>query len=269
MICFPNCKINIGLNILSKRPDGFHAIQSVFYPVALYDALEITPTPKTDIKIHGNAVQGKLSDNLIFKAWDLLNQSYNIEPIEFNLLKKIPSGGGLGGGSADGSFALKLLNDYFRLEISTEQLEEFAARLGSDCPFFIRNKPAIVTGRGEFIEPIQLDLSGKYLALVNPKIHISTQEAFQLIEPKFRESISENILSEAPISEWNNFLTNDFQEPVLKKYPVISTIKKELENLGAQYTSLSGTGSTFYGIFHEKPTLDSLSNDYDKWLVDL
>ncbi len=269
MICFPNCKINIGLNILNKRDDGFHEIQSVFYPVPIADALEINHFNETTISIYGSKIQGDLASNLIYKAWKLLNANHQIGPVAISLLKKIPSGGGLGGGSADGSFMLNLLNDFFQLELSIEKREEYAAILGSDCPFFIKNKPSIVTGRGEYMRPINLDLVGYHLLLVNPKIHISTQEAFQIITPKNQLEFNPYAIESLNLDYWKNHLINDFEEPILRKYPEIKVIKDQIKDLGAAYTSLSGTGSTYFGLFKNKPNTVNLFPNCDVWQVQL
>lgn len=269
MICFPNCKINIGLNILSRRPDGFHEIQSVFYPVPLLDALEINKSQETEISIFGASIKGKPKSNLIYKAWGLLNEMHDIEPVSISLLKKIPSGGGLGGGSADGAFMINLLNDFFSLDLSIQKREDYAAVLGSDCPFFIKNKPAIVTGRGEFLDPINIDLSGYHLLLVNPGIHISTKEAFQIISPYNRNTLNVNSIEKKDFNYWRAHLTNDFEEPILNKYPELKSIRESMISLGAIFTSLSGTGSTFYGLFLDKPKADNHFNDCDVWQVQL
>ena len=269
MICFPNCKINIGLNILNKREDVFHGIQSVFYPVPITDALEISQSKETTISIYGAKIQGDPTSNLIYKAWELLNAKHQIGPVAISLLKKIPSGGGLGGGSADGSFMLNLLNDFFKLDLSLEKREYYAAILGSDCPFFIKNKPAIVTGRGENVRPVNLDLAGYHLLLVNPKIHISTQVAFQIIAPKNQLEFDADAIESLNLDYWNSHLINDFENPILRKYPEIKVIKDQIKNLGAFYTSLSGTGSTYFGLFKDKPNTVNLFPNCDVWQVQL
>ena len=269
MICFPNCKINIGLNIFNQRDDGFHEIQSIFYPVPIRDALEINNSKETTISIYGAEISGDPTSNLIYKAWELLTEEHHIGPITISLLKKIPSGGGLGGGSADGSFMLNLLNGFFHLGLSMEKLEGYAAKLGSDCPFFINNKPAIVTGRGEYLHTLNLDLSGYHLLLVNPKIHISTKDAFQSITPRSRFELDIDSIENLKFNYWNNYLTNDFEEPMLRKYPQIEFIKRQIRDLGALYTSLSGTGSTYYGIFRNAPNTGNLFPNCNVWKAKL
>ncbi len=262
MICFPNSKINLGLNILRKRPDNYHEIQSVFYPVPLYDALEINHGKSTSLKIHGAEIKGDLKSNLVYKAWELLHTKHQIDPVQIDLLKKIPSGGGLGGGSADGAFMLKLLNDFFELKLDNNTLENYSALLGSDCPFFIRNKPALVTGRGEYVEPIEMDLSGLQLVLVNPNIHISTGRAFQLISPSPRAGYSKNEIESLALNDFQEYFENDFEPPILKKHKSLQTIKENLQKNGAFFTSLSGSGSTYFALFEYVPNnlTDSFPN---------
>lgn len=269
MINFPNCKINIGLNITGKRSDGYHSIQSVFYPVPLFDSLEIITSEKTSLAIHGDAILGDLKENLVYKAWELLNKEFKIPSVEIHLLKKIPSGGGLGGGSANGSFMLRLLNDFFQLNITTNKLEEYAASLGSDCPFFIQNKPAIVTGRGEFVQPMNLNLKGKFLLLVNPGIHISTGKAFSMITPTEKTAYLPSEIEKLNLSDWQKFFENDFEKPILNAYPKIQEIAETMSSLGSFYQSLSGTGSTYYGLFHKKPIYEHSFEGCKKWLVEL
>lgn len=269
MICFPNCKINIGLNIVGKRTDGYHNIQSVFYPVPIYDALEVSTSQKTTLNIYGDKIKGDITSNLIYKAWKLIDDLHSIGPVSISLLKKIPSGGGLGGGSGNGAFMLNLLNEKFNLNISTSTLEQYAAELGSDCPFFIQNKPSIVTGRGEFVEPINLSLKGYHLALINPKIHISTADAFKHISPVGRAEFDRNKLENTDFEYWNSYLNNDFEEPILKNNSKIQTIKKELGELGAVFKSLSGTGSSYYGIFENRPNFEDRFSNCDVWSVEL
>ncbi len=269
MICFPNCKINIGLNILNKRDDGFHEIQSVFYPVGIRDALEINRSKETTVAIYGAKIQGEAKSNLIYKAWELLNEEYDIAPVTISLLKKIPTGGGLGGGSADGSFMINLLNDFFELALPAEKRLKYAAVLGSDCPFFINNKPSIVTGRGEYLQPISSDLTGYHLLLVNPKIHISTKEAFQLVKPENRLPFNIESIENLDFNYWKTHLTNDFEKPILKKYQEIEKIRSRLINMGAFFTSLSGTGSTYYGLFEDKPNYKGQFHNCEVWDVQL
>jgi len=255
MISFPNAKINLGLNIVRKRADGYHDIESCFYPIPWNDVLEIIPSDKLSFKPHGLEIPGDASSNLCVKAYELIKQDFDIDSVKIILLKNIPMGAGLGGGSADGAFMLQLLNDYFELNLSPNQLEAYALQLGSDCPFFIQNQPAIAKGRGEILEPVSLNLSGKYLAIKNPGIHITTKEAYAEIMPKKPEITTEEMVSR-PLSEWKGQLINDFEEAIFQNYPVIKSLKDELYTAGALYASMTGSGSTVYGIFDEAPKLD-------------
>jgi len=255
MLTFPNIKINIGLNIIGKRADGFHDIESVFYPVPFCDALEIIPADKFSFEVEGLLVTSHPEDNLCVKAYRLLEKEFKLPPVQIFLLKKIPSGAGLGGGSSDASFTLKMLNDIFELKLSIPQLENYAAILGSDCPFFIQNEPSLVTGRGT---PNPLtpkspkgDLNGIAITLVLPSVHISTKEAFANISPRQpAHSLIDSI--NRPVETWKDAITNDFEVYVFKKYPALKNIKEELYKAGAAYASLSGSGSAIYAL-SEKP----------------
>lgn len=253
MVIFPNCKINLGLHILRKRPDGYHDLQTVFYPVPLKDALEIvradTPGGSLHYSHSGIPVEGDVSANLCSKAYELIRKDFpNLPSTLLHLHKNIPMGAGLGGGSSDGAFTLILLNQCYDLQLSEEQLIAYALQLGSDCPFFILNRPCIAEGRGEKMQPISLNLSDYQLVLVNPGVHISTGWAFSQITPQAgRESLPETI--NRPMNEWKDTLTNDFEEPVCKAYPEIRKIREDLYLQGALYASLSGSGSTVFGIF--------------------
>ena len=256
MILFPNCKINLGLNVIRKRNDGYHDIETVFYPVLLQDALEVIQNDKPEEKniqfsASGFPIQGKNEDNLCIKAYQLLKKDFRqLSSIKLHLHKTIPTGTGLGGGSADGAFTLKLLDRKFDLGLTTEQLLHYALQLGSDCPFFIINKPCYATGRGEVLETIQLDLSAYKLIIVNPGIHISTVEAFSLITPILPSGPIKRIIHQ-PVENWRRGLKNDFEDPVFKKYPEIKQIKDDFYKGGAVYASMTGSGSTVYGIFEK------------------
>jgi len=260
VVLFPNCKINLGLKIIRKREDGYHDLETVFYPIALKDALEAIRTGEQGIRFSssGLAVAGNPDDNLCVKAYRLLQQNFpEIGGIEMHLHKQIPMGAGLGGGSADGAFALLLLNRLFSLQLSEEQLIRYALQLGSDCPFFILNKPCLATGRGEIMRPVTLDLSAYRFLLINPNIHVSTAQAFAGIQPQTpAQSIADII--QLPISQWKELLVNDFEKNVANLYPEIAAIKKELYAQGALYASMTGSGSTVYGLF-QKDTHPSIS----------
>ncbi len=271
MIAFPNAKINLGLNIISKRSDGYHDIESVFYPLPLKDVLEIVPASSTEIFLYNSTEKIPLHKNICYKAWSLLHQKYSIEPVHIFLHKNIPSGAGLGGGSSDAAYTLKMLNKIFNLNLSNEELLKLALLLGSDCPFFLLNKACIATGRGESLNPISLNLKNYTIVLVNPNIHISTQEAYSLITPK-KPTINTTEIVSKPIETWKENLENDFEQPIFAKYPILSNIKQQLYNKGALYASMSGSGSTIFGIF-KKPLQDlsQLFNfeNYFVWQGDL
>lgn len=258
MLSFPNCKINIGLQVLGKREDGFHEIETVFYPVPLYDALEIIPSANLEFTITGLPVDGSMADNICVKAYQLLKKDFPQLPIvKIHLHKAIPTGAGLGGGSADAAFMLKLLNDTFKLNLTIQQLINYALQLGSDCPFFIINKPSDAKGRGEKMEEIEVDISKYKIVLVNPGIHINTGWAFSQLSKQaydektfIRTSKSINQIIQQPIISWKDELINDFEAPVFKAHPTIKEIKESLYKLGALYAAMSGSGSTVYGIFN-------------------
>jgi 4-diphosphocytidyl-2-C-methyl-D-erythritol kinase len=262
MLTFPNAKINLGLNITSKRADGFHNIESCFYPIPLKDALEIIPSKELKFSSTGIPIPGNSDDNLVLKAYHLIQDDFAIPNVEIILHKNIPMGAGMGGGSADGAFMLSLLNDYFKLNISHEKLEDYALRLGSDCPFFIENKPKLVSGRGEIFENTKLDLSGHYLGLIFPNIHINTSEAYSGIQPKMSNVSVKDAIENNSIDEWKEILKNDFEEGVFKKYPRLQEIKSKFYDDGAIYSSMTGSGSTIFGIFNSLPKIsyDALIN---------
>lgn len=260
MIIFPNAKINLGLRIVSKRNDGYHNLDTVFYPLPFYDILELVSTEKTKGEVYfstsGKKINGDPSSNLCIKAYHLFKQSFpEIPSINLHLHKNIPMGAGLGGGSADGAFMIKLLNEKFQLNLDDEKMKNYALQLGSDCPFFIKNKPAHATGRGEVLNEISCDLFNKSFLLINPQIHVSTAEAFSKI------TISENTPSCAeiinqPLENWRSLLVNDFEKTVFLHHPSIEIIKNRLYNIGAIYASMTGSGSTVFGIFDE-PVLEN------------
>ena len=268
MILFPHAKINLGLHILHKRDDEFHALETVFYPVKnLRDILEIVilqDTDHTDVKFStsGLLIDGKDENNLCIKAYRLLKKDFpELPSIRMHLHKHIPMGAGLGGGSSDGAFTLRLLNQKFDLKLSTDQLLTYATQLGSDCPFFIYDQPCHGKGRGEILEPIDFSLDNYQIILVHPGIHVSTAEAFKRLnrtkEYQFQREDISGILR-LPINQWRNKLINDFQKPVCLLYPEIEAIIKQLYDQGALYASLSGSGSAVYGIFEKnmKPDFD-------------
>ena len=249
MIQFPNCKINLGLSILAKRADGYHELETVFYPIAVSDALEILPSDKLTLSQTGIAVPGDPDQNLCLKAYHLLKKDFpSLPSVQMHLHKNIPMGAGLGGGSSDGTNALLILNQQFSLGLNDRQLIDYASQLGSDCPFFVYNKACHATGRGEVLTPIALDLSNYQFLLVHPGKHISTAWAFQQLTPNTKSKSIQSIIQK-PMTEWKELLINDFEAPVFKAEPTLSNIKTQLYQLGAIYASMSGSGSSLFGIF--------------------
>lgn len=270
MICFPNCKVNLGLFVTGKRADGYHNLETVFYPISprhlspvertlidnkyatvLNDVLELTPTQgDTRLYMSGIEVHGNKEDNLVWKAYELLQEKYSnkIKPINIHLHKATPMGAGLGGGSADGAYMLRLMNDFFALGLSKVELAEYALQLGSDCPFFIYNTPQYATGRGEIMENVRVELSGYEIKIVTPGLHVSTKDAFAQITPRAAPFDLRQI-STLPVSEWKHYISNDFEATVFKVHPQLAAIKQQLYDAGAVYASMSGTGSAVYGIF--------------------
>lgn len=259
MISFPTSKINLGLQIVSKRADGYHNINSIFYPIPIFDILEINHSEQLNFNSTGLEINGNTDNNLIIKAYFLLKERFNIGPVNIHLHKQIPMGAGLGGGSADAAFALNMFNDLFNLKLTKVELEGISLKIGSDCPFFIENKPKYVQGRGDTLSKHDLNLKGKYLKIINPGIHISTKEAYSAIQPM----VLNFNLSEISIQEkahWKETIVNDFERPISDAYSIIGKIKRDLYKEGAFYASMSGTGSTVYGLFDIKP---NLSNEYE------
>lgn len=254
MLTFPNAKINLGLNIIEKRPDGYHNLETIFYPIPLEDALEIT-VPRSDggdtkFRLHqfGLKIAGRPEDNLAVKAYQLLNARFGLPSVDIQLLKRIPSGAGLGGGSADAAFMLKLLNEKFGLGLRDKELEACAAQLGADCAFFIRNRPTYAEGIGDVFSPVSLSLKGYRIWLVKPDVFVSTRDAFARIKPR-RPSTSLRQVAQLPVEEWKGRMVNDFEESVFPQFPVIAEIKSEMYRRGAVYASMSGSGSSVYGLF--------------------
>lgn len=252
MIAFPFCKINLGLSILSKRTDGFHSIETCFYPVPWTDILEIIPSDEFAFTTSGISIEGESSKNLCVKAYSLLQPDFNLGPVKIHLHKIIPMGAGLGGGSADAAFTLGLLNQLFELKLTIDQLKVYASRLGSDCSFFLEKKPQLGEGKGEELSEAEVDLKNKFLIIVKPDIHISTQEAYAGVKAKSKSNTVKAVVEKQPLSKWKDYLINDFEESVFENYPSIKEIKDHFYNKGAIYSSMSGSGSSVYGIF-EKP----------------
>lgn len=251
MLAFANAKINLGLHVTEKRADGYHNIETIFYPVKLYDVVEILDAAVLSCTIQGTAVPGPAEDNICLKAYHLLKEDFDLPAQQICLLKNIPVGAGLGGGSADGAFVIKLLNDKFGLSLSNGQMEDYARKLGADCAFFIQNKPVYAVGKGDEFSEITVDLSSYFLVLVKPDVHVSTAEAYSGIKTT-NPGTSLKDLIHLPLSEWKTNLKNDFEVSVFSKYPEIAAIKDSLYQSGAIYAAMSGSGSCVYAIF-EKP----------------
>jgi 4-diphosphocytidyl-2-C-methyl-D-erythritol kinase len=249
MISFPKAKINLGLYIISKRPDGFHNLETVFYPLPFQDILEIIPSQETRLFSYGNAVPCKIDDNLVLRAYRLLKKHYShIGPLDIHLFKAIPAGAGLGGGSSDAVGALNLIDRFFGLNIQEKDLENYALQLGSDCPFFLRLTPCYATGRGEILEPMALDLSAYSFLLIHPDIHIDTAWAFSKVTPGVPDHDLKKSVMQS-VQNWKKTLFNTFEEPVFEFFPLLRDIKEMLYNAGAIYVSMTGSGSTLFGIF--------------------
>ena len=264
MVDFPHCKINLGLQVISKREDGYHTIETCFYPVPWTDILEIIPSKEFAFTSSGLVIPGKEEDNLCIKAYQLLQTQFKLEPVKIHLYKVLPTGAGLGGGSSDAAFTLRLLNSVFDLKLSTFHLKELAALLGSDCAFFVEDTPMLGNGKGEQLTALTLSLKGYYLVLVKPPIHVSTAEAYAGVKPQLPDQTISEILT-YPVANWKDYLVNDFERSVFKKYPSIEAIKMQLYDYGAVYASMSGSGSSVFGIFQSKTDLSSHFEGSQYW----
>lgn len=262
MLTFPCAKINLGLNITSERKDGYHNLETVFFPIPITDALEVKlmhndfPSYEPcDLKITGNAVDCDEQNNLVVKAYKLLAQDFSLPRVHTHLVKRIPMQAGLGGGSADGAFMIRLLDERFRLNMGIAEMERYASRLGSDCAFFITAEPSFGTGRGEVLEPVQIvenNLQAFYIVIVKPAAAVSTREAFKQIVCRHPEHCCRDIIRQ-PVETWKAMLANDFEVPAFKQRPELAAIKQQLYNLGAVYAQMSGSGSAFFGLFRREP----------------
>ena len=256
MISYPNAKINLGLNVVRKRSDGFHDIESVFYPVPWRDILEIVPVKEGRGEIvftsSGLEIPSDGNPNLCERVYGLMHDEFWLPSIKMHLHKIVSIGAGLGGGSADAAFTAIMLNELFELKLSVDKLEQIVGQVGSDCPFFIRNKPVYVTGKGEMLKSFDLELSGYWIMLINPKIHVGTKEAYSGIKPA-ESNVSLQHLLRQEMSEWKSAIVNDFEKSVFSKHPVIVGIKDDLYAQGANYASMTGSGSTVFGLFEEEP----------------
>lgn len=265
MILFPNAKINLGLHVVSRRDDGYHNIETVFYPVPLCDALEVVKADSFDLQTFGLPIDGESENNLVVKATKALQEIAPYNPA-FNLFlkKNIPLGSGLGGGSSDAAFALKLINSFMQLGLTNDQLKPIAAKIGADCAFFIENKPVFATGIGDIFTPIQLTLKGYHIVIIKPDIFVSTKDAYS----KVQSAPSSRPLSEVlamPIEAWKDYLFNDFEASVFQLHPEIASIKEKLYALGALYASMSGSGSSVFGLFDHPVELNKNFTDHYSW----
>lgn len=256
MISFANAKINLGLLVTGKRADGYHNIETVFYPVKLYDVVEMLPAKKTCFQSVGLDIPGQ-GDNLCERAVELLQKDYALKPVSIQLLKNIPIGAGLGGGSSDAAYVLKMLNDFNDLGLSMDQLAPYAEQLGADCSFFLKNKAVFASGIGTTFEAVMLDLSAYFIVVIKPEIHISTVEAYSNVIPQIPQVDLRRVI-QLPIQEWKYHLVNDFELGIFEKYPQIEEIKHKLYQNGAVYASMSGSGSAVFGIFEQKVDLEEL-----------
>lgn len=257
MILFPNAKINIGLNIIERRADGYHNLETVMYPVKINDALEVVEAKELSFESSGLEIPGAAEDNLCVKAYHLLKKDHHIPPVVIHLHKHIPIGAGLGGGSADAAFFIKLMDQKFGLELTIEQQQDYARQLGADCAFFIENKPVFAFDKGDEFEPIKLDLSAYSIVLVMPPVQVSTAEAYRGVKPApVKESLYD--LIQEPVSNWRKFIKNDFETSIFRDHITVRGVKASLYDAGALYASMSGSGSSVFGIFSSRPNLQNL-----------
>ena len=261
MILFPPCKINIGLHVLHKRNDGYHALDTLMYPIPICDILEVVKSENFEFTNSGLTIPGEGQMNICIKAYQLMVKEYQISPIKIHLHKVIPMGGGLGGGSSDGTYTLLAINTLFGLNLSVERIQELAAELGSDCPFFVSAYPQVATGRGEILESVAFSLKGMYLYIVNLGIHVSTAEAFSKVQFYTQESSIVELIKK-PFETIKTELVNSFETSVFTSYPVLQEIKDVFLDNGAIYAAMSGSGSTMYAIFHTQPE-KRMFNDYE------
>lgn len=262
MITFPNCKINLGLDVVSKRADGYHNLETIFYPLPLTDVLEITVEEEPDapdytFEMYNASFNCNSEENLVVKAYKIIASEYKLPKVKISLFKYIPTGAGLGGGSADAAFALKMLNEIAHLSLTDEQLEEYAARLGADCAFFIKNRPAFAQGIGNILSPIECSLKGYHIVVVKPELHISTKEAYSFVRPS-QPMVSLLDIAPRPVNMWRSSMKNDFEVSAFAIHPEMQQIKEKLYSLGAFYASMSGSGSAFYGIFEKEISKEQL-----------
>ena len=268
MICFPNAKINLGLRITEKRIDGFHNIETIFYPIGWNDALEVIANDYSgqefNLHLSGLTIAGNTQDNLLYRAYQIIKQTKHLPHIDVYLHKTLPMGAGLGGGSADAAFFINLLNEQFQLNFTEAERIDIARQLGSDCAFFIKNTPVYATQKGDVFKDIKLDLSHLYIAIIYPNIHSNTKEAYCLVKPQQPHKTLLEIINQ-PISKWKTDLVNDFETSIFSLYPVIEKTKNDLYELGALYACMSGSGSAVFGLFEKEPNIKQLSQ-FPHWM---
>jgi 4-diphosphocytidyl-2-C-methyl-D-erythritol kinase len=280
MICFPNAKINLGLNITEKRSDGFHNIETIFYPIGWNDALEVivqNPTSvldsartdnklKQEFNLHlsGLAITGNIEDNLLYKAYQIIKQTKALPRVDVYLHKTLPMGAGLGGGSADAAFFINLLNEQFQLNFTEIERIDIARQLGSDCAFFIKNTPVYATQKGDVFTDIKLNLSDLYIAIIYPNVHSNTKEAYSLVKPQQPSKSLLDVIQQ-PIATWKTDLVNDFEKSIFSLYPIVEKTKNELYDLGAVYACMSGSGSAVFGLFEKEPDIKHLTQ-FPHWI---
>ena len=272
MTSHPIAKINLGLNVVERRPDGYHNLETVFFPVPICDELEVAPQPSTlhpqldcDLSLEGIAIEGDVQKNLIVKAYQLLKQDFPELPrVRARLKKGIPTQAGMGGGSSDGAYMLNMLNALFQLHLTKQQLCGYAARLGADCAFFIDPQPQYAEGIGELLAPVSLSLKDWYIGVVRPDVPVSTKEAYSLITPKRPLRNCRDIVA-LPVEEWRDLLVNDFEEGIFSLHPELGQVKQRLYDLGAVYAAMSGSGSALFGLFRKPVELEASSPNTFTW----
>lgn len=267
MIAFANAKINIGLQVVNRREDGYHTLETIFYPLNLCDIVEVVEAADVQLVPSGIPIPESGRENLCLQAYRLLANDFKLPPVHIYLHKVIPIGAGLGGGSADAAFLLKLLNDQFQLQLAEPQLMTYARKLGADCAFFIRNKPAFATGTGDVLSDISLDLSAYHIIVVKPNIHISTAVAYRMVTPGARDQQLRSAI-QRPISSWKSAVFNDFETGIFPEYPEIAGIKQMLYESGALFASMSGSGSAVYGIFSEEAEIPTQHKQYEIFQIE-
>lgn len=263
MVVFSNCKINLGLWVKNKRPDGYHNLETVFYPVNWCDAIEVVKADTFNFKSYGLHIPGDPTQNIIVKAWKLLHEQYQLSPVNIALQKAIPIGAGLGGGSADAAFTIKALNQLFELQLSNDEMKKIVTQLGADCAFFVDNQPIFASGTGDVFESVNLDLGDYKIIVIYPRKAINTAWAFTQLQLTNEEKTSPKSIVQQPIAQWRNELTNDFEKEVIKVMPEIKTLKNRLYENGALYASMSGSGSSVYGIFEKRIDLETVKPKVD------